>query len=85
MCSSTSASSLAETMRSAFEDHDATRVRGMAARSLYERSYLLGEVTRSLLEIYEGLERTTASGATNRFRASNSLYGEDLGNKGVTR
>jgi hypothetical protein len=39
----------------------------MAARSLYEGSYLPSKLTRSLLEIYEGLERDTTALATRTF------------------
>jgi hypothetical protein len=57
VCPTPSAVGLAETIRHAFGDHSDARVRGMAARSLYERSYLPGAKTRWLLETYDGLER----------------------------
>jgi glycosyltransferase involved in cell wall biosynthesis len=57
VCPTPSAVGLAETIQHAFGDQSGARVRGMAARSLYERSYLPGEATRWLLEIYDGLER----------------------------
>ncbi len=43
-------------IRRAFGDHSGARVRGMAARSLYERSYRPNIVIRSLLNVYEGLK-----------------------------
>ena len=57
VCPTTSAVGLAETIRHAFGDHSGARVRGMAARSFYERSYRPDIVIRSLLNIYKGLER----------------------------
>jgi glycosyltransferase involved in cell wall biosynthesis len=67
VCPTTSVVGLAETIRHAFGDHNDARVRGMAARSLYERSYLPSEVTRLQLEIYDGLERTTVSSTAKAF------------------
>ncbi|MHB1510723.1 MAG: glycosyltransferase [Acidimicrobiales bacterium] len=55
VCSTTNARGLAATIRHAHEDPSDARIRGTAARSLYERSYRPGEVTRSLLQIYGGL------------------------------
>jgi SAM-dependent methyltransferase len=83
VCPTTTAAGLAETMRHAFGDHGEARVRGMAARSLYERSYLPGEVTRSLVEIYDGLERTTAPRTANIFLSGDRLYGEDLSDEEI--
>jgi glycosyltransferase involved in cell wall biosynthesis len=85
VCPTTSAVGLAETIRHAFGDQSGARVRGMAARSLYERSYLPGEVTRSLLEIYDGLERARASATANPFLGGECLYGEDLGVEEIAR
>ena len=53
----TSAVGLAETIRQAFGDQGDARVRGMAARLLYERSYRPDIVIRSLLNVYKGFER----------------------------
>ncbi|HZK75032.1 MAG TPA: glycosyltransferase [Clostridia bacterium] len=85
VCPTTGAVGLAETIRHAFGDQSGARVRGMAARSLYERSYLPGEATRWLLEIYDGLERATASSTANPFLDGNRLYGEDLGDEEIAR
>jgi glycosyltransferase involved in cell wall biosynthesis/SAM-dependent methyltransferase len=85
VCPTTSAAGLAETIRQAFGDHNSARVRGMAARSLYERSYLPGEVTRSLLGIYGELERAKASSGTNPFLRGDRLYGEDLSDEEIAR
>ena len=56
-CSTLSPVGLADAIRQAFEDQGDVRVRGMAARSLYERSYRPDIVIRSLLNVYKGLER----------------------------
>jgi glycosyltransferase involved in cell wall biosynthesis len=85
VCPTTSAAGLAETIRQAFGDHNSARVRGLAARSLYERSYLPGEVTRSLLGIYGELERAKASSGTNPFLSGDRLYGEDLSDEEIAR
>lgn len=85
ICPTTSAVDLAETIRHAFGDHSGTRVRGMAARSLYERSYRPSEATRSLLEIYHGLERVTACSTGNPFLSGDRLYGEDLSDEETAR
>lgn len=77
VCTTTSAAGLGDTVRNAFEDHDGARARGLAARSLYERSYLRGEVIRSLVAIYDGLG-ATESGSSNPFLNGDRLYGEDL-------
>lgn len=45
----------AKVMGEAFHDRAGARARGAAARSLYRHAYLPGLVTRSLLEIYQGL------------------------------
>ena len=57
VCRTPSAVSLAETIQQAFGDQRDARVRGMEARSLYERSYRPDIVIRSLLNVYKGLER----------------------------
>jgi glycosyltransferase involved in cell wall biosynthesis len=57
VCSTPSAVGLADAIRQAFGDQDGARVRGMAARSLYERSYRPDIAIRSLLNVYKGLER----------------------------
>jgi glycosyltransferase involved in cell wall biosynthesis len=57
VCSTTSPVGLADAIRQAFGDHSDARARGMAARSLYERSYRPDVVIRSLLNVYKGLER----------------------------
>ena len=56
VCPTTTAVGLADTIRQAFGDHDDARVRGMAARALYERSYRPDTVIRSLLNVYGGLK-----------------------------
>jgi glycosyltransferase involved in cell wall biosynthesis len=61
-CSTTAAPDLAETIRRSFENRDAVRTRGIAARELYEASYLPDKVTSSLLRIYDGLESDTRTG-----------------------
>ena len=49
-------------------NYGGARVRRMAIRSLYERSYLCSEVTRWLLSTYGLLERATASGKASFMR-----------------
>jgi glycosyltransferase involved in cell wall biosynthesis/SAM-dependent methyltransferase len=85
VCPTTSAVDLAETIQDAFADESGVRVRGMAARSLYERFYFPGEVSRSLLKIYDGLEQATASSTANPFLGGDLLYGEDLGDEEIAR
>ena len=85
VCPTTSAVGLAETIRHAFGDHSGARVRGMVARSLYERSYLPGMVARSLLEIYDGLGLAPASSTADPFLSGDCLYGEDPSDEGMAR
>ncbi|MGA3354468.1 MAG: glycosyltransferase family 4 protein [Acidimicrobiales bacterium] len=56
VCSTPSPVGLADTIRQAFGDQDGARVRGIAARSLYERSYRPDIAIRSMLKVYEGLK-----------------------------
>jgi glycosyltransferase involved in cell wall biosynthesis len=87
----TSAVGLEETIRNGFGDHSGAIVLGVAVRSLYERLYLSDEVTGSLVEIYDGLERATASTTTttttttNPFLGGDRLYGEGLGDEKIAR
>ena len=65
LCRATTAEGLAETIQQAFAAGSGTRSRGLAARSLYLRSYTPREATRRLMEIYDGLAQPPAHGADN--------------------
>jgi glycosyltransferase involved in cell wall biosynthesis len=83
VCRATSAEGLAETIQQAFTAGSGTRSRGLAARSLYVRSYTPREATRRLMEIYDGLAQPPTHGPANPYLDGDLLYGEDLSDEDI--